>query len=165
SACPPGGPPTPSARFAGPIRGKVESRVVRAGQPGGGAAELPGVALPAVVAGLAGAGNGPEPPDLLARVLIEGADVTAGSVLTAAEPGDYEVLHDGGRRGDDRALGEVDDLRLPDLLAGLGVERDHVPVEPAHEDLPVGVGHASVVDVAARELVDAGRHIWRGPPQ
>ena len=95
---------------------------------------------------------------------VEADDGAARAVLAAAEAGDHEALDHGGRRGDDGALRVVDDLGLPQLLAGLGVERHHVRVEAADEDLAVVVGHTAVVDVAAGELVDALGHLGRIAP-
>jgi len=58
----------------------------------------------------------------------------------------------------------VDDLALPQLLTGPSIQRDQVPVEPAHEDLAVGVGDSPIVDVTAGVLIDAGWYLGRIPP-
>src|SRR5690348_15143651 len=51
--------------------------VVSAGHPGRAAARLPVVALPRIMAGLARAGNGEGPPQLLAAIGIKRDDVAA----------------------------------------------------------------------------------------
>ena len=132
--------------------------------PGHAAPELPRVALPGVVARLSGPRHRVELPHLAARRLIECGDVAPHAVLAAPEARDDEILDHDRRRGDDRAARVVDDLALPQLLAGLGIQRDEMPVEPPHEDLAVGVGDSAIVDVTAGVLLDARRDLGRIPP-
>src|SRR5262249_46964864 len=145
----------PRRGVAGAVVDQVEPRIVRAEAPGDRAAQLPRIALPRVVPRLAGAWHRPRAPRLLPRVLAVGDDVAARAEFPAGEAGDHQVLGDGGRGVEDRALRVVDDLRLPQFLAVLRVQGDQVAVEAPHEQLAVRVGDAAVVDVAARELLDA----------
>src|SRR5437764_11193500 len=106
---------------------------------------LPAVTLPRVVVGLAGAGNGPGLPHLLAGLDVIRLQATACAVFAAAEPGDHQVADDQRRRGDDRALLVVDDGGGPQLLAGCGVDRRQLAVEATDENLAIGVSHTTVV--------------------
>src|SRR5207249_4929968 len=108
----------PRRRIAGAVVDEVQGGVVGPDGPRDGAAVLPGVALPRIVAGLAGAGHRVEAPHLAPVRPVVGRDVPARAILAAAQAGDHEVLGERGRRRDDRALRVIDEPRPPRFLAG-----------------------------------------------
>jgi hypothetical protein len=59
------------------------------------------------------------------------------------------VAHDKGRHRDRFTRRIISVLDLPDLVAGLRVERDDMVVERRHEQLAIGVGRAAVDEIAA----------------
>src|SRR6185503_13656622 len=89
-------------------------------------------------------------PDLFAIIDVVRRDATADAELTARDTGDDDVLdHDRGvgHRG---ALLVVGVLCLPQLFAGLGIEREQLTLEQLDEDLAAGViGGSTVYQVAA----------------
>ena len=126
----------PRRAVAGAPEGDVGLGVVGAGHPDRGAAALPGVALPGVVAGLARTGDGVGLPHLLAAVGIVGGDEAADAELAARDPDHDLAVHDQRRHGHVVAFLPVGDrLALPGHLAGLGIERDHHRVLPGQVDL------------------------------
>src|SRR5439155_4175103 len=105
-------------RIAGAVIDEVQAGVVGPDRPRDGAAILPGVALPRIVAGLTWSRHRVEAPHLSPVRLVVGHDISARAILAAPEAGDHEILGERRRRGDDRALRVADDLRLPHFLAG-----------------------------------------------
>ena len=160
----PADPAPPGRGVAGAVVDEVELRVVGADEPGGAPARLPRLALPRLVARLAGARDRVGPPDLAAGLLVVRGDRAAHAVLAPGEARHHEVLRDRGRRGDRVALLVVHDLRLPQLLARARVEGDQHGVEARHEELAVRVGDAPVVEAAAGGLLDVGRDLGRVLP-
>ena len=73
----------------------------------------------------------------------------ADPVLAAVGPDQHLVVDDGRRHRLAVALLGVGDLRLPQTVAALGVERDELGIERAHEEPPAGDRHAAVVRPAA----------------
>src|SRR5579859_112590 len=67
---------------------KLEFRIVRAGDPSRAAAGSPGIARPAFVTSLAGAGNGPEAPGLRAGFRVVGVNESANAGFAAADADD-----------------------------------------------------------------------------
>ena len=77
---------------------------------------------------------------------VDAEDRAAPRPLAALRADDDLVLHDQRRAGEaDRQLLGVDQLGVPDLLAGLHVERDQPAVDGADEDLAVPERDAAVV--------------------
>ena len=149
----------PGSRIAGPPVHSIGLRIVGADQPGRAAAVKAGVALPRVATGLTRRRDGIGLPELLAVVQIERQKCAAYAVFATAEAGDDLVANDERRRGDDGTLLVVDDLRSPKLLAAGGIERRELAIQPADENLAIGIGDATVVDVAACVLQHVIRHI------
>ena len=144
-----------------PIHG-AQFRIERTGDPGRAAAELPGVALPGVAAGFAGSGNRVGAPQVLAGLRIPAVDEVARAEFGAGDAGDHYAVGDE-RSNRHRISGlEVDRVLAPQLLAGLGVERDHIGVERGAEDLTVIDRCAAIDDAAAddtrrlRRIFDLG---------
>ena len=75
----------------------------------------------------------PQMPEITLSLMTIGAEVTVWPLLVVAL------------------------LDLPQLLAGLGIERDGIGIQLIQEDLAVGVGQAAVHRVAARDGNDAAR--------
>src|SRR6185437_1211151 len=100
----------PRRRIAGAVESRVGLGIVGADIPGGAAAMLPAVAFPGVVAGLAGARDGPGLPQLLAAGDIIGLERAARAVFAAGEADDRHVFDDERRRGVGLAVLVVDDL-------------------------------------------------------
>ena len=99
--------------------------IVVAGDPHRAAAGLPLVALrPRLAAGLAGRGHRVRPPHLLAGVGIERRDEAANAELAAGRADHHLAVGDQRRERHVVAGLVVGDLRRPDFLAGLRVERD-----------------------------------------
>ena len=130
---------------------RVQLRVVRAGDPGRSAAELPGVALPGVAAGLIGGGNRVGAPQMLARLGIPAVDEAAGAELRAGDAGQDDAVGDERRHRHRIALFDIGGLLAPDFLAGLGVERDHIGVERGAENLAFVDRGAAIDDAAAHD--------------
>ncbi len=94
-------------------------------------------------------GGGVEGPQQLARFGVVGLHEAPDAVFAAVGAYQDHVLDHGGRHRLGIAQRRVTDLRFPQLLAGLGVERDQLGVERAHEDLVARHGDAAVVRAAA----------------
>ena len=94
------------AGVAGSPINEVQLRVVGAGDPGRGGAAFPTVPRPSLVAGLAGAGHGPETPGALAALRVVGVEEAAHAVLASGHADDDLVL-DGQRRDGYRDGGMV----------------------------------------------------------
>ena len=104
------------------------------------------------------------PPDFLAGGLVQRHQGTAHAVLTARETGDNQVFYHGRWRCNDGALRVVNDFRLPQLLARLGIKRHHMGIKAANENLAIGIRYAAVDNVAAGELLDALGNLWLVSP-
>src|SRR5207245_7222665 len=85
-------PPAPRRRVGGAVVDEVEPRVVGADEPGGAPAGLPRLALPRLVARLAGARDRVGPPDLSAGLLVVRGNRAAHAVLAPGEARHHEVL-------------------------------------------------------------------------
>ena len=139
------------ARIADAPVDRVQLGIERAGDPGRAAAELPGVALPGFVAGLAGSRNRIGAPQMLAGLRIPAVDEVAGAELGAGNTGDHHTVGDQ-RRDRHRIAGlEIDGILAPQLLAGLRIERDDIGVERGAEDLAVVDRGAAIDDAAAHD--------------
>ena len=91
-------------RIAGAEEHEVRLGIVGARVPDGGAAFLPRVARPRVVAGLAGPGNRVDAPHFLAGRRVERRDDPADAEVAARGADDDLVLHDDRRHRDRVAL-------------------------------------------------------------
>src|SRR5690606_34817376 len=129
--------------------------VVVAGAPHRGAARLPGVARPGLVARLTGSRDGGGLPQALARGSVEGLHEAADAALPAGDADHHLALDDQGRQGDVVADRGVLDLLLPHDLAGAGVERYHERIEGAEVDV------VTVEADAAVGRVDLCRALWQ----
>src|SRR5208282_230739 len=108
--------------IADPPVHSVQLRIERPGDPGGPAAELPGVSRPGVVTGLTGPRDRIGAPEVLAGLWIPTVDEVASAELGAGDTGDHHAVGDQ-RRDRHRISGfEVDRVLAPQLLAGLGIE-------------------------------------------
>jgi hypothetical protein len=88
-------------------------------------------------------------PDHFPAALVERLERAAHAQFAAG------IAHQHFARGDQRghrhrlALGDVGHRRAPDLRPGIGVERDHLPIQRDHEQAPVVVAHPAADHVAA----------------
>jgi hypothetical protein len=147
-----GGPVTPGVAER-PVD-QAELGVDRRMQPRGGAAGLPGVAFPGVVADLTWTGCTPEVPDDLAVAGVDGEAGAAVAVVRAAvEPAvvvsDGDLLH----------VAEAGDLLLPQHLAGLLTQRDDPAAAAVGEDHALADRDAPAGQRASGLAVDP----FRGP--
>ena len=162
------GPVVVGTRVAGAPVDQVQLRVVRARQPGRGAAVHPGLRvavglrvrrarLPGLVTRLARSRNRVEAPDLLAGLGVERRDEPA-DALIAARGADDDLAVDGQRRQRE-GVGQrhVRHAGVPELHARRRVDRHHVRVERCHEHLVAEHRHAAVVRPAAGEVVGRRR--------
>jgi hypothetical protein len=78
-----------------------------------------------------------------------GCQGSAYPVFSAGVAYEDLVAHDERRHGDRFTRGKISILDLPDFLASLRVERDDVVVERRHEQLAIGVGRATIDEIAA----------------
>ena len=121
-----------------PIR-EIEIGIVAAGDPGVAAgAQHIGHRAPGVAAGLAGARDGVELPQLLAGVRVVGADVAALLRRKRSHPCSPWITlpsRDDRTAGVGVALARIRDRRFPDDLAGARVERDQARIGGRHEHL------------------------------
>ena len=101
------------------------------------------------MAGLAGTGDGVEPPLLLAGLRIVGGDEAADAVLAAGHADDHLVLDDERRQRQRVAGAGVGDAGLPDGPAADRVDRDELGVDGAHEQRVAQNRHAAVDAPAA----------------
>ncbi len=151
---------------------QVEVRIIGHAVPRrAAAAVVPPVAMPGGIGDLHGlvrsgavvvllAGDHVELPLLLAGLGVVAGHEAAGAELRAAVADDHNPL-DHARGARDRKTGGLGEgLGRPDLLAGLGVERDQAAVERADIDLVLPDGHAPVHRAAAGvDLPGAGVRI------
>ncbi|MGY2937866.1 hypothetical protein ACVWZ6_007468 [Bradyrhizobium sp. GM6.1] len=97
-------------------------------------------------------------------VFIERGDPAAHAHLAAAVADEHLALdHDGSHR-DGLALVDLPELRMPQLLAGLGVDRDRVVIKRVEEDLAVVEGESAIDHVAAGNARGCRFRLWRVGP-
>ncbi len=94
-------------------------------------------------------GDRVEIPDLLAGLCVIGAEKSADAVFAAVGADQHFALHDGGRHRLAVAELGIGNVGLPDLLAGLGVERHQLGIKRGEIDLVLEHRHAAVVGPAA----------------
>ena len=94
-------------------------------------------------------GDRVERPQQLAVGGVERLDEAAHAVLAAVGADQHLAVDDRGRHRFRIALLRIGDLRFPQQLAGLGVERDELGVDRAHEQLAALDRDAAVVVAAA----------------
>src|SRR5207247_951993 len=118
---------------------KVKLRIVRSVLPGRPAAVLPRVRLGLVRPGLgtrlAGRGNRVPTPQLLPGLRVVRLDEAARGAVPARHPRDQYAVGDEGRNDALVAFLPLGVLLLPDLLAGLHVESEHVRVDRLAKEL------------------------------
>src|SRR5262249_18614361 len=108
---------------------QVELGVVGPVLPGRATAVLPGIGHlpgPGLCAGLARRGNGVAAPQMLAGRRVPAVEEAAGGAVAAGHAGDQHAVGDERRDDAGVAFLVVGELLLPELLAGLHVERDDV---------------------------------------
>src|SRR4051812_29099413 len=161
----------PRAGIAGAVIDEVEFRVVGDPAPRRAAAGLPGLGGPglhaeigALVARIerlearadqhllvrAGAVGAPEQ---LAALRIERREPAAHAELGAGIADEHLSLHHERRHGHRFPARDVAELRPPELLAALRVERDGMVVEGVEEKPPAVVEGAAVDNIAARDAL------------
>ena len=106
------------------------------------------------------AGHGVEPPEMLAGFRIVAFDEAAMAVFRAGHADDHDAVGD--QRRARHGIAVLDRRRLrrldvPELLAGLGVQRDDVVVEQRPDDLAVVDRGAAIDDAAADDAQGLGR--------
>jgi len=143
---------------------QVELGVVGAGQPGGGTTGLGHAGLPGVGALVRAGGGGPAVPLLLAGLQVPAVQEATRAVLATADAGDQHPAGDQGRMRHAVALLVVGCLRLPQLLAVLHGQRDHVCIQRGAVEHAVERGRAPAVDAAAQVAVHVGRQLHRHLP-
>ena len=94
-------------------------------------------------------GDRVEGPEQLAVRGIERLDEAAHAVFAAVRADQHLAVDDHGRHRFRVALLGIGDLRLPQELAGLGVERDELRIDRAHEQLAALDRDAAIVVAAA----------------
>src|SRR5207237_4126748 len=104
---------------------------------------------------LARRGDGVAAPQLLAGLGVPAVEEPTGGAIAARHPRDHDAVRHQRRDDAGVALLVVGELLLPELLAGLHVERDDMRVDRLAEELAVVDGRAAARDDAGR--ADAGR--------
>ena len=162
------------AALRGPRRGiadapvhEIELRIIGPGDPRRAAPDLPGIVVlwPGVVALLAARGNRIAAPELLAAVGVIAVDEAAHAELGAGIADDQHAVGDERRERQGYAVLPFRHLGLPQFLAGLGVEREHVRIERRAIDAPVVERGALVGDAAAHDAGRIGRPVERVLPE
>ena len=154
---------------AGPPVHEVEFGIVRARAPRGRPAVHPrvGARRPSLVARFAGPGDGVAAPELLAGGRVPAVEEAAGGGLAAGHPRDEDPVGHHRSAGRVVPLRRVGELLLPQLLAGLHVEGEHMVVD-GHPEEPALVDHRPApVEVAAppRPFLEDDRRAPDLPPR
>ena len=98
---------------------------------------------------LARAWNGVKAPPALSGIGIVSIDEAANAVLAAGNPNRDQVLHCQRRNGKAVSGAIVGGGHVPNHVARLGIERDHVRIERSHENLVVQDGQPAIHAPAA----------------
>ena len=133
-------------------RGPVEQprlRIVRTRQPRRGASVLDRAANPRLRAVLTRRRHRPESPDAFAGRRTVSVEKSADAFVSAGYAGDHEIVDDQRRAGGAVVLPRVGHLDVPQQLAGVAVQRDHVCVVRDHEHA-VAEGRNASIDPAGR---------------
>ena len=135
-----------------PIHG-VGHRVIAADHPTAAAAVLPAVVAPTRARAFI-APDRVELPEDLAATRVDPVDGAAAARILAACGADDELVLDDQRGAREALVAFVgtDDLCVPDLLAGLGVNSDDPAIDRADVNLAVGRRNPAVVGVIDRAL-------------
>src|SRR5579859_4645428 len=136
-------------RIAGGPEGGIGCWIIGAGDPRGRAANFPGVGFPSFVAWFAGARNGVEAPFTFAGGGIVGVDEAPDSVFAARDAHEDEISDGQRREGNAVSLAIVKRRRIPDHIAGFGIERDDVGIERAEEYFVAENSEAAIHAAAA----------------
>ena len=161
----------PGAGIGGAVKDQVLLRVVGDPAPHGAAADLPGLGRPGMdteilalvlvverlelVADqhvLVGAGAVGAPGDL-AGIRVERGQPAPHPQLAAAVPDQHLAADDQRRHRHRLAARDLAELRAPQFLAGIGVERHGLVIQGVEEDFAVGIGGAAIDHVAARDAL------------
>jgi hypothetical protein len=167
----------PRSRIGGAVIDEVELGIVGHETPDRAAADLPRFRRPArhpqvgaLVARIerlefrtdehvaVGAGVVRAPGDLAVR-RIERGQPAAHAEFAAAVADEHFVFHDERRHRHALAAIDVSQLRAPDFLAALGVDRESLVVERVEVHLAVRVSDTAVDDVAARDALRRGERL------
>src|SRR6185503_800878 len=103
--------------------------------PSRATAVLPRVSWPAAASRVFRPGNRVGAPEMFARGRIPAIDKSSDAVFRAGNAGKNDTIGDQRCQGLRISVIPVYDLRLPHLLAGLRIERDHMRVERGAEHL------------------------------
>src|SRR6266849_7318736 len=144
------------AGIAGGPVDDVELGIIAAGEPGWRTAVIDVLALPGLRTRLAPFRYGPEPPQFLAAVLIEGGDEPVGAMFATGNSGDNEVAGGKRSRSGEVVLVPVRDLRVPEKIASKSIQRDDVGVIGLHENAAAGHSYAAVVSGIANHTLCPG---------
>src|SRR5207248_1219180 len=101
--------------------GEVEVRVIRAGNPYGAAADLPGISGPGLIAGLARTWNGIEAPGFFAGPHVVGSNKATDTELTTRYPYNHFIFHHERSMSEDIAGPGAGHSRVPHKMATPGV--------------------------------------------
>src|SRR5215469_5419940 len=85
---------------------------------------------------------------MVSRLWVPAVEEASGAVLGAGDPGDQHAIPDQRRSGHRITIAEIDRLLPPQFLTRCGVERDHIGVKSAAEDLTVVERDTAIVDAA-----------------
>ncbi len=118
---------------------QIELRIVGTRAPCGATAVHPCIAVlrPRLRSRFTRRGNRVATPQLLAGLGIPAVEESARGGFAARHPGDEHAIGDNRRAGSVVAFLRIGKLLIPDLLAGLHVEREHVVVDRHAEDFAV----------------------------
>src|SRR5438445_11758207 len=116
------------ARVAGRPIYDIELGVIAAGEPRWRTAVIDVLAFPGLRAWLAAFRHGPEPPHLLAGVLIEGGDESPSAMFAPRNAGNNEGACRKRRGRGEVVLAPVRALCVPEKITGKAVGGDHMGV-------------------------------------
>src|SRR5262249_48631883 len=103
-------------------------------------------------------------PEMGPGLRIPAVEEQASPVLGAGETGDDYAVGDQRRAGHRISVLEVDDVRLPQLLAGLDIESYDIRIESGAVDFAVIKGGAAIDDAAADDAQHFGWILDLGIP-
>ena len=154
----------PRRRIAGAPVDQIKVGIIGTGDPGRAAALFPGIAGPGLGAGLALFGNRIGAPERFTGLRIEPFEIAADAVFRARNARNDDAVRHQRRDRHGVAVLRIRRLRAPDLLAGLGIERDHIGVEGCAIELAVEQRRAAIDDAAANDARRLRRIFDHGLP-
>src|SRR6516162_4910851 len=150
----------PRLRLRNTPVGQIEIGIKAACDPGVAAGSKKARQLaPSVAAGLAFLGDGVKLPEQLAGPSVIGADETffvavLGTEVAAQTLDHLALCDEWAARGAVIAVGTVADNRIPDVVAGAGIERENVRL-PGRDEHLVVINRQAALRVALRTVPDA----------